>query len=154
MKSGDFLKKIRTRKKLSLRQMAYKTELSHTFISEIEKGKLKGTLDTQEKILNALEVSKEEKEMFYKLSKYESLPLDIRNDIEDMEKEINRLKNELESCREELNIYNNSNNGHIIVGNRNNIKNSYAGTELCKELSGLDEKQKAKVLKFINDYIK
>ncbi|MGL5904348.1 MAG: helix-turn-helix domain-containing protein, partial [Cetobacterium sp.] len=44
MKAGEFLKKIRLEKKLSLRQMSYKTNLSHTFISEIEKGKLNGAL--------------------------------------------------------------------------------------------------------------
>ncbi len=154
MKAGEFLKKIRLEKKLSLRQMSYKTNLSHTFISEIEKGKLNGTLSSQEKILNALELTTEEKQKFYKLSELEKLPSNIRMDIIEMENEIQRLKKELEECKNQLNVENNSNNGHIIVGDGNKINHSYAGTELCKELNELSEKEKEKVLKFINDYIK
>lgn len=154
MKAGEFLKKIRLEKNLSLRQMSYKTNLSHTFISEIEKGKLNGTLSSQEKILNALELTTEEKQTFYKLSELEKLPPNIRMDIIEMESEIQRLKKELEECKSQLNVENNSNNGHIIVGDGNKINHSYAGTELCKELNELSEKEKEKVLKFINDYIK
>ena len=94
MKSGEFLKKLRIERKLSLRQMSYKTELSHTFISEIEKGNLNGRLDSQEKILNALEVTTLQKQFFYRLSKLESLPSDIRLEIETMENEIKLLKKE------------------------------------------------------------
>lgn len=154
MKAGEFLKKIRLEKNLSLRQMSYKTNLSHTFISEIEKGKLNGALSSQEKILNALELTAEEKAKFYKLSELEKLPQNIRMNIIEMENKIKKLEKELEQCKNQLNVENNSNNGHIIVGDRNKINNSYAGTALCKELGELDEKQKEKVLKFINDYIK
>ena len=154
MKAGEFLKKIRLEKNLSLRQMSYKTNLSHTFISEIEKGKLNGALSSHEKILNALELAAEEKAKFYKLSELEKLPQNIRMNIIEMENKIKKLEKELEQCKNQLNVENNSNNGHIIVGDRNKINNSYAGTALCKELGELDEKQKEKVLKFINDYIK
>ena len=154
MKAGEFLKKIRLEKNLSLRQMSYKTNLSHTFISEIEKGRLNGALSSQEKILNALELTAEEKAKFYKLSELEKLPQNIRMNIIEMENKIKKLEKELEQCKNQLNVENNSNNGHIIVGDRNKINNSYAGTALCKELGELDEKQKEKVLKFINDYIK
>ncbi|MGL5901622.1 MAG: hypothetical protein ACRCZO_02965 [Cetobacterium sp.] len=51
-----------------------------------------------------------------------------------------------------MNVENNSNNGHIIVGDGSKINHSYAGTELCKEMNELSQKEK--VLKFINDYIK
>ncbi|MEG3013390.1 MAG: helix-turn-helix transcriptional regulator [Cetobacterium sp.] len=154
MKSGEFLKKIRLEKKLSLRQISYKTKLSHTFISEIEKGKLNGTLSSQEKILDALELTTDEKQEFYKLSELEKLPPNIKTNMMEMEKEILLLKKEIEEYKKKMSVENNSNNGHIIVGNGNNIKSSYAGTELCKELSELSEKDKEKVLKFINDYIK
>ncbi len=154
MKAGDYLKLKRKERKLSLRQLSYKTNLSHTFISEIEKGKLNGTLSSQEKILNALELTTEEKQKFYKLSELEKLPPNIRTEIIEMENKIQRLKKELEECRNQRNIESNNNNGHIIVGDGNKINHSYTGTELSKEMSELSEKQKEKVLKFINEYIK
>ncbi|MHA5066641.1 helix-turn-helix domain-containing protein [Cetobacterium somerae] len=89
MKTGNYLKLKRIEKKLSLRQMSYKTGLSHTYISDIEKRKVRGTLITQEKILNALQLNSEEKKIFYKDVVLEKLPLNIRCNMEQMEHEIN-----------------------------------------------------------------
>ncbi|MCJ8342648.1 MAG: helix-turn-helix domain-containing protein [Cetobacterium sp.] len=149
MKLGEYIKSKRLSRKLSLRQMSYKTGLSHTYISDIEKGNLTGTDETQRKIIEALNLDEKEIEIFYTLMIEQSqVPLYLKEKIEKLEKE-------LEECRHQLNIQNNNNNGHIIVGSGNNIKHSsYTGTELCKELNELDEKQKEKVLKFINEYIK
>ena len=138
MKVGNYLKLKRIEKKFSLRQMAYKTGLSHTYISDIEKGKARGTLITQEKILNALQLNIEEKKNFYKNMVLEKLPLDIRCNMEQMENEINHLKKELGKYRTQLSLV-----------NETNCKN-----ELCKVINELNEKEKEKVLKFINDYIK
>lgn len=155
MKAGDYLKLKRNEKKFSLRQMAYKTGLSHTYISDIEKGSLIGTSETHEKIMESLNLTSDEKQFFYNLLiKSGSLPKYIEDKIHFLEAENDLLKKELKECRNQLNIESNSNNDHIIVGDRNKINNSYAGTALCKELGELDEKQKEKVLKFINDYIK
>lgn len=137
MKAGEFLKQLRTEKKLSLRQMAYKTELSHTFISEIEKGNLNGTIESQEKILTALEATPSDKKFFYKLSKLESLPSDIRQEMEKMEEKIIILETELENYKEEF------------------LKqNLLRDSELYKIISKLNEKEKEKVIKFIDEYIK
>lgn len=155
MKAGDYLKLKRNEKKLSLRQMAYKTGLSHTYISDIEKGSLMGTTETHEKIMGSLNLSFDEKQFFYNLLiKSGSLPKYIEDKIYFLETENELLRKELEECRNQLNIESNSNNGHIIVGDGNKINHSYAGTELCKEMNELSEIQKEKVLKFINEYIK
>ena len=155
MKAGDYLKLKRNEKKLSLRQMAYKTGLSHTYISDIEKSALTGTSETHEKIMESLSLTSDEKQFFYDLLiKSGSLPKYIEDKIYFLETENDFLKKELEQYKSQLNVENNSNNGHIIVGDGNKINNSYAGTELCKELNELSEKEKEKVLKFINDYIK
>ncbi|WP_047396475.1 helix-turn-helix domain-containing protein [Cetobacterium sp. ZOR0034] len=155
MKAGDYLKLKRNEKKLSLRQMAYKTGLSHTYISDIEKGSLMGTTETHEKIMESLNLSSDEKQFFYNLLiKSGSLPKYIEDKIYFLETENELLRKELEECKNQLNIESNSNNGHIIVGDGNKINHSYAGTELCKEMNELSEIQKEKVLKFINEYIK
>ena len=155
MKAGEYLKLKRNEKGLSLRQMSYKTGLSHTYISDIEKGNLVGTSETHEKIMESLNFTYDENQMFYDLLiKSGLLPKYIVDKVSLLESENNILKKQLEECKKELSIENNSNNGHIIVGNKNTIKNSYAGTELGKELNELSEKEKEKVLKFINEYIK
>ena len=148
MKIGEYLKLKRKERELSLRQLSYKTGLSHTYISDIEKGSLVGTNETHEKILQGLNFTEEEKNYFYDLMfENEVLPKHINEKIK-------KLEIELKECKEKLNIQNNSNNGHIIVGSSNSIKNSYAGTELCNEMRELTEIQREKVLKFINEYIK
>ena len=105
--------------------------------------------------MESLSLTSDEKQFFYDLLiKSGSLPKYIEDKIYFLETENDFLKKELEQYKSQLNVENNSNNGHIIVGDGNKINNSYAGTELCKELNELNEKEKEKVLKFINDYIK
>lgn len=146
---GEYLKKIREKKGLGLNQLALKIETTSSLISKLENGltqKISPFL--LQEISEGLKIDYKE---LYKIIGY----LD-ENDFNEnlyMEK-IKSLEDELKECNEKLNIQNNSNNGHIIVGSSNNIKNSYVGTELCNEMRELSEKQREKVLKFINEYIK
>ena len=146
---GEYLKKVRETKGLGLNQLALKIETTSSLISKLENGltqKISPFL--LQEISEGLKIDYKE---LYKIIDY----LD-ENDFNEklyIEK-IKNLEDELKECNEKLTIQNNSNNGHIIVGSSNNIKNSYAGTELCNELRELDERQREKVLKFINDYIK
>lgn len=135
MKAGEYIKLKRKEKKLSLRQVAYKTGLSHTYISDIEKGTLIGTNETHEKIISGLNFSEEEKNFFYNLLlEDQTLPKYLNEKIKKSEAEIKNLKNENEELKKQIIIKNNSNNGDIVVGN--NEKN-YINSDI--DLSGLDE---------------
>lgn len=135
MKAGEYIKLKRKEKKLSLRQVAYKTGLSHTYISDIEKGNLIGTNETHEKIISGLNFSEEEKNFFYNLLlEDQTLPKYLNEKIKKSEAEIKNLKNENEELKKQIIIKNNSNNGDIVVGN--NEKN-YINSDI--DLSGLDE---------------
>ena len=147
MTSGSFLRQLRKNKNFSLRQLSIKSGVSHTQIADVEKGINYGTKEKLDKILLGLSLKEEEINQFYEMQDYEKSP-------ESIKKKLSTFQIKLDECEYQLNIQNNSNNGHIIVGNKNTIKNSYAGTELGKELNELSEKEKEKVLKFINEYIK
>lgn len=155
MRIGEYIKLKRSERKLSLRQVAYKTGLSHTYIADIEKGNLIGTNETHEKIMTGLNFNEKEKNHFYDLLfEDEALPKHINEKIKRLEFENEKLKEELKKCKKQMSAENRSNSGHIIVGDGNKINTSYIGNELFRELSELNEKEKEKVLKFINDYIK
>ncbi len=149
MEYGAFLKIKREELGLSTRALGKKASVSGSYISMIENNKLNNppSDDVLEELSKALKLTNTEIEMLYKLIDEKILPQRVKNKIKKLEKELN-------DCRNQLNVENNSNNGHIIVGDGNKINHSYDGTELCKELNGLSEKQKEKVLKFINEYIK
>lgn len=149
MKYNEFLKNKRIELGYSTRKLGAKIGVSGSYISLVENAKTT-TPPTEEmliKMVEGLRLTPDEEEMLHDLIDKEILPQRIKNKIKKLEKE-------LEECKNQLSVENNNNNGHIIVGDRNKINNSYAGTALCKELGELDEKQKEKVLKFINDYIK
>ncbi len=149
MEYGEFLKIKREELGLSTRALGKKANVSGSYISMIENNKLNNppSDDVLEELFKALKLTNTEIEILYKLIDEKILPQRVKNKIKKLEKELN-------DCKNQLNVENNSNNGHIIVGDGNKINNSYAGTELCKELNELSEKEKEKVLKFINDYIK
>lgn len=101
--------------------------------------------DVLEKLCKVLKLSETEIDYLYKLVDEKTLPKRVQIKIKELDNEIEQLKIELKKCNNQLNIKNNNNNGHIIVGSGNNIKySSYAGTELCKELNELDDKQREK----------
>lgn len=149
MEYGEFLKIKREELGLSTRALGKKANVSGSYISMIENNKLNNppSDDVLEELSKALKLTNTEIEILYKLIDEKILPQRVKNKIKKLEKELN-------DCKNQLNVENNSNNGHIIVGDGNKINHSYAGTELCKELNELSEKEKEKVLKFINDYIK
>lgn len=148
MTSGLFLRQLRENKNFSLRQVSIKSGVSHTQIADVEKGINYGTKDRLDKILIALDATKDEIEYFYNLQDYEKTPESI--------------KKRLNECKNKLHIANNSNNGPIIVGNQNytygnnfiNSDNDETDDILIKEIQMLTKNQKEKVLKFINEYIK
>ena len=149
MEYGEFLKIKREELGLSTRALGKKANVSGSYISMIENNKLNNppSDDVLEELSKALKLTNTEIEILYKLIDEKILPQRVKDKIKKLEKELN-------DCKNQLNVENNSNNGHIIVGDGNKINHSYAGTELCKELNELSEKEKEKVLKFINDYIK
>ncbi|WP_319201304.1 XRE family transcriptional regulator [uncultured Ilyobacter sp.] len=87
MNFGEFLKNKRIEKGYSLRQLSYKIGLSHSYISEIEKG-IFTKRETVEKIMDALELKKSEKEYIYK-------EMDFQKSPESIKKEIGELRNAL-----------------------------------------------------------
>lgn len=149
MEYGEFLKIKREELGLSTRALGKKANVSGSYISMIENNKLNNppSDDVLEELSKALKLTNAEIEILHKLIDEKILPQRVKDKIKKLEKELN-------DCKNQLNVENNSNNGHIIVGDGNKINHSYAGTELCKELNELSEKEKEKVLKFINDYIK
>lgn len=152
-KLGQYIKRIREEKGLGLNQLAIKIEIVSSLLSKLENGltqKISPFL--LKKISEGLKIDYKE---LYKIIGY----LDEEDFIDgklkkEYENKIKELEEKLKEYEIQTTIENNSNNGHIIVGNGNNIKSSYAGTKLSKELDELSEKDKEKVLKFINDYIK
>jgi len=57
MNIGEFIKKKRQEKNLSLRELAKKANLSHTYIARLEQNKLRPTFEKLQIILEALNVS-------------------------------------------------------------------------------------------------
>lgn len=152
-KLGQYIKRIREEKGLGLNQLAVKIEIVSSLLSKLENGltqKISPFL--LKKISEGLKIDYKE---LYKIIGY----LDEEDFIDgklkkEYENKIKELEEKLKEYKIQTTIENNSNNGHIIVGNGNNIKSSYTGTELSKELSELSKKDKEKVSKFINNYIK
>lgn len=145
MKAGEYLKLKRKEKKLSLRQVAYKTGLSHTYISDIEKGNLIGTNETHEKIITGLSFTEDEKNYFYNLLIEEkTLPKYLSDKIKYSEKEIETLKTENKELKEQITIKNNSNAGDIMVGS---TKKTY--TSIDEDLKGLSEDE----IQLVKNYI-
>lgn len=147
MKNGEFLKEKRLEKKLSLRQLAYKTGLSHTYISDIEKGNLIGTTETHEKIMNALNFTNNERETFYNLLlEDETLPKYVYEKLKNSQDEIEMLKTENIKLKQQITVSNNNNVGNISVGNVNISTN---GNNSAISLEGLSPEQIEEVRKYI-----
>lgn len=145
MKAGEYLQLKRKEKKLSLRQVAYKTGLSHTYISDIEKGNLIGTNETHEKLISGLAFNEDEKNFFYNLLiEDNTLPHFITEKMKSAKKEIEKLEAENKELKEQIIIQNNSNNGDIMVGS---TKKKY--TSFDEDLKGLDESEIQQVKTYI-----
>ena len=145
MKAGEYIKIKRKEKNMSLRQVAYKTGLSHTYISDIEKGNLIGTNETHEKIISGLNFTNEEKKAFYNLLiEDRALPKYIIEKLDTMEKEIKALKNENKKLKEQVIIKNNNNIGDIMVGSTKNICTSFD-----EEIKGLNNNE----IQLVKNYI-
>ncbi|WP_373078062.1 helix-turn-helix domain-containing protein [Fusobacterium varium] len=129
MTIGEFLKKKRAEKNLSLRQLAYKVNLSHTNISDIEKGNIKKE-ESILKIIAALNLTYLEKEEALRLLINDTTPEELRDEVLNMKKG--------------LIIQGNSNNGDIMVGS---TKKTY--TTIDEDLKGLDENEIQQVKTYI-----
>lgn len=132
MTIGEFLKIKRKEKGLSLRQVAYKINVSHTNVADTEKGIIKKE-STILKIMSALNLTPEEKEEALRLLIEEIAPKD--------------LQNEMLALKKGLVIQNNSNMGNITVGS--NIKISPNTNNLILNLDGLTDEQIEEVKKYI-----
>ncbi|MGL5931901.1 MAG: helix-turn-helix domain-containing protein [Cetobacterium sp.] len=146
---GNYINQLREERGIGFNQLALMSNLNVRTLNDILNAKIKKINPFHlKRIARVLKI--DYKELYRIVGYLDNGDLFDINTIE----EIKKLRKELEECRNQLNIESNSNNGHIIVGDGNKINHSYAGTELCKEMNELSEKEKEKVLKFINDYIK
>lgn len=146
---GNYINQLREERGIGFNQLALMSNLNVRTLNDILNAKIKKINPFHlKRIARVLKI--DYKELYRIVGYLDNGDLFDINAIE----EIKKLRKELEECKNQLNIESNSNNGHIIVGDGNKINHSYAGTELCKEMNELSEKEKEKVLKFINDYIK
>ena len=81
MTLGEKLKSLRKSKKYSLRQLSEITGISHTYISDIEKGNLTGRDDTIEKLINSLSESFDEKKELQRIRDWENTPESIKKEF-------------------------------------------------------------------------
>lgn len=132
MTIGEYLKTKRQEKGLSLRQLAYKINLSHTNVADVEKGVIKKESSIL-KILAALNLSIEENEQALQLLVKDTTPQNLQEDI------LNLKRN--------LIIKDNSNKGDIVVGK--NEKNFFNTTEDELDLTGLNESEIQSVKNYI-----
>ena len=100
---GDILKKIREEKGFSLRQLGIKTGISHSYISEIEKNRF-FKRETIEKLIKALEIGKEERDLILKKLDYSNTPDEVLKELERLKKERKQPELPIEPRRIESNI--------------------------------------------------
>ncbi|MGX6591749.1 helix-turn-helix domain-containing protein [Cetobacterium ceti] len=134
MKYYEFLKLKRIELGYSTRQLGSKIFLSGSYISLVENGKTTTppTEETLDKLVIALKLTEKEKEKLYNLIDNEVLPERLKKKIKELEKKINEQ--------------NKSNNEYKIISDEDK--------KIINELGKLTKKQKEKVLKFIDEYIK
>lgn len=129
MTIGEFLRKKREEKDISLRQLSYKIKLSHTNIADIEKGTVKKESSIL-KIIAGLGLNDEEKMTALELMVNSDTPKDLRDDVLNLKKA--------------LIIQNNSNAGDIMVGSAKKIY-----TSIDEDLKGLSEDE----IQLVRNYI-
>lgn len=129
MTIGEFLRKKRKEKDISLRQLSYKIKLSHTNIADIEKGTVKKESSIL-KIIAGLGLNDEEKMTALELMVNNDTPKDLQDDVLDLKKA--------------LIIQNNSNAGDIMVGSTKKIY-----TSIDEDLKGLSEDE----IQLVKNYI-
>lgn len=129
MTIGEFLRKKREEKDISLRQLSYKIKLSHTNIADIEKGTVKKESSIL-KIIAGLGLNDEEKMTALELIVNSDTPKDLRDDVLNLKKA--------------LIIQNNSNAGDIMVGSTKKIY-----TSIDEDLKGLSEDE----IQLVRNYI-
>lgn len=146
MTSGEFLKQLRNKQKLSLRALSFLSGVSHTQISDLEKNINFGTLEKLEKILSCLKATPKEIERYYYLRDCEKTPKNIMNKLKETKNENETLRAENIKLKHQISISNNSNIGTISVGNVNISSNS---TGEVLDLQGLSLEQVKEVKKYI-----
>ena len=97
---GDFLKKIRTEKKLSLRGLSKELNLSHTTVNDLEHNKLSPSLKITKQIATLLKTSKEKEQKLYDLSIENKsewvVPLDLARYINGNKEVRKKMRKEME----------------------------------------------------------
>jgi len=138
MSFGKFLKEKRIKKNLTLRQMAYKTGFSHTYISDIEK-EVAAKPETIEVIANVLELTDEEKDYVYKEIMYFKTPKSVLEELEALKTSARTKGNaQIISVNDEfiqIPVYGDisAGNGRVIYGD---IVDYYA---LAKDTKNIDQ---------------
>lgn len=85
---GDILKRKREEKGFSLRQLAIKTGISHSYISEIEKNKF-FKRETIEKLIKALNIEESVKKIILKKLDYLNTPTEVLKELEELKQKGN-----------------------------------------------------------------
>lgn len=101
MRAGEYLRILREKKDMSLRQVSIKSGVSHTQIADVEKGNNYGTREKLEMILSALRLTEKEKTKFFELQNLEKTPEEIKYRLEKLIKENEELKKNIhigENC--------------------------------------------------------
>ncbi len=83
-KIGKNIKKIRTQKGLSQQQLAQKSGISQSFLSDLENGKKSPTVDSLNKICRSLGISLAEFFSRGKTQGFAALPAEIINLVDDL----------------------------------------------------------------------
>lgn len=146
MTAGEYVKEKRKELKISLRQLAYKIDMSHTNISDFEKGFIRKK-DTLSKILDGLKLNNKDREKAFELLGEDEFSIRAKMKIIELKKEIDNLKMKLFEAELDK-----SNSNRLDSGNKDN--DGVIDKEFNSEFSSLNKKDKEKVLMFIKEFIK
>lgn len=94
MSISEIIKSKRTELNLTLRELALKADISHTYLSQVENQDTKNppSEDIIIKIANALNMSEDEKVTLLKLSALERTPATIRLELDNLSKKLSLLQ--------------------------------------------------------------
>ena len=133
MRAGEFLKSLREKKESSLRRVSIRAGVSHTQISDLEKGVNLGTKEKNLKVLKAVDATEEDIEYFFLLQDYEKTPERIITELKKYKKISEYKSSQFIENLEEV---------------------TQLDIELGKELLSLTNSDKEKVLIFIQKILK
>jgi len=88
---GDRIRYYRRIKDMTQETLAFKSDISGTFLSDVERGKKKPTVDSLEKLLKALDVTFQEFFAFENATKHKQI---------DGKTALDKLNQELQGCSE------------------------------------------------------